>query len=107
MFRNEHTLEYVFRLFCRMDQDTFPALMDELELTKPGSTTVLRYNALKGISRAEKMDASIRGIISTNLDADGIAGRYGAALASRLEGEYQWLEFRGRDIRVLRKERGE
>lgn len=60
------------------------------------------YTLLDGRLRTGK-----KTIVSTNLDREGIAGRYGAALASRLEGEYEWLEFRGRDIRALRKERGE
>ena len=59
------------------------------------------YTLLDGRLRAGK-----KTIISTNLTRDGIAERYGAALASRLTGEYEWLEFRGRDIRALRKERG-
>ena len=45
-------------------------------------------------------------IISTNLDRGAIAERYGAQLSSRLNGEYQWLTFLGRDIRQVRKERG-
>ena len=58
------------------------------------------YTLLDGRLRAGK-----KTIISTNLDHDGVAERYGAALASRLTGEYEWLEFLGRDIRALRKER--
>ena len=57
------------------------------------------YNLLDGRLRAGK-----KTIISTNLDRDGIRERYGAALASRLTGEYEWLEFRGRDVRAVRKE---
>ena len=57
------------------------------------------YNLLDGRLRAGK-----KTIISTNLGRDGIRERYGAALASRLTGEYEWLEFRGRDIRAVRKE---
>jgi DNA replication protein DnaC len=57
------------------------------------------YNLLDSRLRAGK-----KTVISTNLDRDGIFERYGAALASRLTGEYEWLEFRGRDIRAVRKE---
>ena len=57
------------------------------------------YNLLDSRLRAGK-----KTIISTNLDRAGIAERYGAALASRLTGEYEWLEFRGRDVRAVRKE---
>ena len=58
------------------------------------------YTLLDGRLRAGK-----KTIISTNLNAEDIAERYGAALASRLRGEYEWLEFLGRDIRAQRKER--
>ena len=57
------------------------------------------YSLLDGRLRAGK-----KTVISTNLDREGIRSRYGAALASRLTGEYEWLEFRGRDVRALRKE---
>lgn len=57
------------------------------------------YALLDGRLRAGK-----KTIVSTNLDRSGIETRYGAALASRLAGEYEWLEFLGRDIRAQRKE---
>lgn len=44
-------------------------------------------------------------ILNTNLSPDDLARRYGAQIASRLEGEYQILPFFGRDIRLLKKER--
>jgi len=58
------------------------------------------YSLLDGRLRSGK-----KTIVSTNLDNDGIAERYGAALASRLEGEYIRVEFQGQDIRKLRKGR--
>jgi len=45
-------------------------------------------------------------VISTNLGREALAERYGPQLFSRLNGEYQWLTFLGRDIRSARKERG-
>ena len=57
------------------------------------------YNLLDSRLRAGK-----KTIISTNLDRGDIRDRYGAALTSRLTGEYEWLEFRGRDVRAVRKE---
>jgi len=45
-------------------------------------------------------------IISTNLSPDKIETTYTPQIASRLAGEYQELPFVGRDIRILRKERG-
>ena len=40
-------------------------------------------------------------VISTNLNVDEISRRYSPQIASRLLGEYQWLHFRGTDIRRL------
>jgi len=77
-------------------------ILDDLgtEMSTAFSQSAL-YTLLDGRLRAGK-----KTIVSTNLGRDDIAERYGAALASRLSGEYEWLEFRGRDIRALRKERG-
>lgn len=77
-------------------------ILDDLGTEMPTAfTQSALYSLVDGRLRAGK-----KTIISTNLDRDGIAERYGAALASRLAGEYEWLAFRGRDIRALRKERG-
>ncbi len=40
-------------------------------------------------------------IISTNLTEEALSGQYGPQIVSRLLGEYQWLHFRGMDIRRL------
>lgn len=58
------------------------------------------YNLIDGRLRAGK-----KTVISTNLNPDELTGRYGPQLGSRLNGEYLRLEFLGRDIRALRKER--
>ncbi len=77
-------------------------ILDDLGTEMPTAfTQSALYSLLDGRLRAGK-----KTIVSTNLDRTGIAERYGSALASRLEGEYEWLAFRGRDIRALRKERG-
>lgn len=44
-------------------------------------------------------------ILSTNLAIAALRERYGAAVASRLEGEYQVLPFYGKDIRLQKKNR--
>lgn len=44
-------------------------------------------------------------IINTNLNPDQIGQRYGAAVQSRIEGEYELLPFIGEDIRKLKRER--
>lgn len=66
--REEHTMDYVARLFDLMGTPVFDSLMRELEALKPESTVSRRYRALETIRVAEKMDASIRGVLSTNLD---------------------------------------
>lgn len=43
-------------------------------------------------------------VISTNLSPDEIGSRYGAAVRSRIEGEYRILPFYGEDIRRLKKQ---
>ena len=53
----------------------------------------------------ERLIRSRKTIISTNLTAEDLRRRYPAQLVSRLEGEYQAMEFFGRDIRLLKKER--
>ena len=53
-----------------------------------------------------RLMAGKKTIINTNLQMEDIAARYGAAIASRLEGEYQMLPFFGEDIRRLKRERG-
>ena len=75
-------------------------ILDDLgtEMTTAFTQSAL-YSLLDGRLRAGK-----KTIVSTNLSRADIEGRYGAALASRLAGEYEWLEFRGRDVRALRKE---
>lgn len=45
-------------------------------------------------------------IINTNLTPDEIGARYGAAVQSRIEGEYELLLFVGEDIRKLKRQRG-
>lgn len=45
-------------------------------------------------------------IISTNCGFEELRRKYGPQICSRLEGEYLLLSFSGRDIRLLRKERG-
>ena len=44
-------------------------------------------------------------MISSNLNLDQVRARYGAPIASRLEGSYLSLPFFGEDIR-LQKKRG-
>ena len=74
-------------------------ILDDLgtELSSAFTQSAL-YTLLDGRIRAGKST-----IISTNLDKDALRERYGPALFSRLEGEYQFLRFTGTDIRALKK----
>lgn len=75
-------------------------ILDDLGTEMPTSfSAAALYSLLDGRLRGGRST-----IISTNLTRDQITERYGAALASRLLGEYLWLEFLGRDIRAIRKE---
>jgi len=58
------------------------------------------YNLIDGRLRSGR-----KTVISTNLTPDELTLRYGPQLGSRLNGEYLRLEFLGRDIRAVRKER--
>ena len=44
-------------------------------------------------------------VLSTNLSLEELGRRYGGAVRSRLEGEYQVLLFFGEDIRILKRDR--
>ncbi len=76
-------------------------ILDDLgtEMSTSFSQSAL-YTLIDGRLRAGK-----KTIVSTNLGEAEIAERYGPALASRFNGEFEWLDFRGRDVRVIRKER--
>ena len=64
----EHDLASVVKLIPVICSDTFDILTEELDLIKPGNTTSLRYASFSANRKADKMDASIRGILSTHLD---------------------------------------
>ena len=53
-----------------------------------------------------RLAAGKKTIISTNLAESELGARYSPQIASRIGGEYQTLRFYGRDIRLLKKERG-
>ena len=77
-------------------------ILDDLGTEMPGAfaTSALYYllNTRIGENRST--------IISTNLSEDELRRRYSAQIASRIEGEFHNLEFSGRDIRAIKKERG-
>ncbi len=65
-------------------------------------TTSLVQSALYELVNTRLM-TNRKTIISTNLSPDELGARYGAAILSRLEGEYRILPFFGDDIRKLKK----
>ena len=65
-------------------------------------TTGFVQSALYRIVNTRLME-NRKTIISTNLNPEEIGKRYGAAIQSRLEGEYRILPFFGDDIRKLKK----
>ncbi len=66
--KEEHDLISVAKLLNIISTDTFSKLMYELSMEKKDSDAYLRYLNIKDIRRADKMDSSIKGILSTNLD---------------------------------------
>lgn len=78
-------------------------ILDDLgtEMITSFSTSAL-YNIINS-----RLIGGKKTIISTNLADEDLARKYPPQIASRLEGEYLSLPFIGRDIRIIRKERGE
>ncbi|MBR0450747.1 MAG: type IV secretory system conjugative DNA transfer family protein [Oscillospiraceae bacterium] len=64
----EHTLGTVVKLLYYVGTDVFDKLMYEFCSERPDSMVCKRYSSMKTIRTADKMDASIKGILSTNLD---------------------------------------
>ena len=64
----EHTLGSVVKLLSFVGTDIFDKLMYEFCKERPDSLVCKRYSSMKTIRVADKMDASIKGILSTNLD---------------------------------------
>ena len=68
-------------------------------------TTAFVQSALYTIINTRLMEKRST-IISTNLRPDELAQRYSVQIASRVDGEYQYVPFLGRDIRQLKREKG-
>lgn len=67
-------------------------------------TTALVQSALYQLINTRLM-TSRKTVISTNLSPGELGSRYGAAVLSRLEGEYRILPFFGEDIRKLKSKK--
>lgn len=67
-------------------------------------TTRLTQSSLYELVNA-RLVADKRTVVSTNLSMEELEQRYDPPIVSRLRGEYEFLEFFGEDIRLLRKNR--
>ncbi|SHH76707.1 DNA replication protein DnaC [Sporobacter termitidis DSM 10068] len=74
-------------------------IMDDLGTEMTTSFTVSALYELVN----SRLIAGRKTIISSNLSAGELYGRYSPQIASRIEGEYHVLNFCGRDIRLLKK----
>ena len=63
----EHTLSSAVKLFQTMGTQPFDRLFDELREVAPDSFACQRYQMFRSISRADKMYASIQGILAEKL----------------------------------------
>ena len=68
--------------------------------------TSFSTSALYSIVNTRLMNGK-KTLISTNFGDEELRRKYTPQITSRLEGEYLMLPFIGRDIRIIRKERGE
>lgn len=67
-------------------------------------TTGFTQSALYSLINSRLL-AGLKTIISTNLSEDETRRRYTSQISSRIEGEYVCLDFIGKDIRAIRRER--
>jgi DNA replication protein DnaC len=76
-------------------------ILDDLgtEMVTSFSVSAL-YQIING-----RLIAGKKTIVSTNLSTAELSGKYGPQIMSRLEGEYDFVIFKGQDIRQLKKER--
>lgn len=64
---SEHSLESVVKLFLEMDTGKFNALMKELQELNPDSFAVMRYRLYQSSTKADKMHASILGVLAEKI----------------------------------------
>lgn len=66
--QEEHTLKYVMNLFTEMNTGVFDMLFQEVGASEPDSFAWTRYQLVRQSSGADKMNASVQGILSQKLD---------------------------------------
>jgi len=67
--KEEHTLEYVNELITAMENGAINIYMEELKSENPDSFAARKFFSFCGIQKADKMHASICGIVAEKLDA--------------------------------------
>ena len=76
-------------------------ILDDLGTELPGGVVAAALYSLIN----HRLTAKKSMIISTNLSEEELRRRYTPQIASRIEGEFEELEFAGSDIRAIKKER--
>lgn len=71
---NEHSLESVVKLFLEMDTGKFAMLMKELQELNPDSFAVMRYRMFQSSAKADKMQASILGVLAEKISIFAFEG---------------------------------
>lgn len=71
---NEHSLESVVKLFLEMDTGKFNQLMKELQELNPNSFAVMRYRMYQSSTKADKMHASILGVLAEKISIFAFEG---------------------------------
>lgn len=71
---SEQNLTYVYKLFTEMYTGQFYKLMDELAELAPDNFAVQQYRLFRGTKTAERMDASIKGVLSEKLEVFAFDG---------------------------------
>ena len=86
--RREHSLKYVVELLGEMENGNFARLIGEQAALEPESFAVKTYRLFAGNEKAEKMHASILGILGEKLQSLSFSG------ADRIFGARRRLDFR-------------
>lgn len=67
--KEDHTLAEVYSLLCMMGSKEYEGIMEEQLRLRPDSSFAKKYQMIHQNTAADKMDASIKGILAQHLDA--------------------------------------
>ena len=70
----EHSLQYAVELVCAIADGTYTQLIQELEVINPRSQAVQTYKSCRSNYKADRMEASIIGILSEKLNGMNFDG---------------------------------